>query len=185
MNAKLTAMLCTNKRIEAIYEVDTESGGFATVVCRSDGQEELYPHCKIETVLDVLAACKGKTLPRLRLLRGKERGNYRQHIDYYTIDLGLILMPVRQRRAVNTGHGVMAYLNVARILGASESSGGGAELTFLSGKKLHVLESAAKVRSKIDRGKKLLYDDYHACEEELHYMRITMRRMQHMLEAGL
>ena len=28
MNTKLATMLCTNKRIEAIYEVDRDCGGF-------------------------------------------------------------------------------------------------------------------------------------------------------------
>jgi len=184
MDAKLSAMLCTNKRIEAIYEVDTAGGGFATVVRRSDGREELYPHCKIETVLDTLAACKGKDLSRLRLLRGKKRGNSRSHIDFYEMDLSLILMPVRQRRAVNSNHGVMAYLNVTRIVSIAEGNSG-AEILFLSGERMLVKESAGRLRSKLVLGQKLFYDALYAQEEELHYMRITLRRLKRLVEAGL
>ena len=169
MDAKLSAMLCTNKRIEAIYEVDTAGGGFATVVRRSDGREELYPHCKIETVLDTLAACKGKDLSRLRLLRGKKRGNSRSHIDFYEMDLSLILMPVRQRRAVNSNHGVMAYLNVSRICKVTGKEQ--AVVTFISGDKLQLKESAASVQAKLIMGRELLYENMFVRSEELHYMR--------------
>lgn len=187
MNSKLSAMLCTGKKIEAIYEVDTAGGGFATVVRRSDGREEFYPHCKLETVLDTLAAARGKTLSRMRLLRGQAAGNIRGHIDFYEISLSLILMPARYRQAVNTNHGVMAWLNVSRIAHV-EKAGTGAEVTFLSGEKLRLRESAANLRRRLIAGRELLYDTCFACSEELRFMRITLRRLQRLtasLEAGL
>lgn len=185
MNAKLSTMLCTNKRIEAIYEVDSSCGGFATVVRRSDGTEEMYPHCKVETVLDTLAAYRGKTLSRLRLLRNRTTGRSRAHIDFYEISLNLILMPVRYRKAVNSNHGVMAYLNVARIIGIQQLPSGQAQVDFLTGESLVVKESAAALRGKLTAGKKLWYESCYACSEELHCMRITLRRLQRLAEAGL
>ena len=63
-------LLLSSKGIDALYEVDTACGSFAAVIKRSDGTEELYPNCKVDMVLDKLAAERGKSLARLRLLRG-------------------------------------------------------------------------------------------------------------------
>lgn len=185
MNTKLATMLCTNKRIEAIYEVDTGWGGFATVVKRSNGTEEMYPRCKVETVLDTLAAHKGKTLSRLRLCRNRTTGRSRAHIDFYEISLNLILMPVRYRKAINSNHGVMAYLNIARIMGVKQLTSGQTQVDFLSGESLLVKESAAVLQGKITAGKNLWFEKEHIYSEELHRMRITLRRLQRLMEAGL
>lgn len=187
MNSKLSKMLCTGKKIEALYEIDTAGGGFATLVRRSDGREELYPNCKLETVLDTLAADRGKTLSRLRLLRGKKTGRCRGHIDFYEICLSLILMPVRYRQAFNSNHGVMAYLNVSRIINVEKGSSGSV-ITFMSGQQIRVRESASTVRSKLVAGRELMYDKCFARAEELRFMRITLRRLQKLtssVEAGL
>lgn len=183
MNSKLSTMLCTNKRIEVLYEVDTAAGGFAAVVRRSDGTEELYPNCKVETLLDTLAACRGKSLSRMRLLRGMRTGRVRGHIDFYELSLSLILMPLRFRQAVNTGHGVMAYLNIARIVDMKQN-GAGSEVRFLSGRTFYVRESAGSVQGKIIARRELLYDRYFAHMEELHGMRINLRQLQKRMEGS-
>lgn len=176
MKNELKNMLCSGKRIDAVYEVDIACGGFATVVKRADGTEELYPNCKVETVLDILAAQYGKSLSRLRLMREQKLGKKHGHIDFYELDVNLILMPVRHRQAVNSNHGAMAYLNVSRIV--SVAGGKNATLQFLSGDTLQVKESADSVRSKLTAGQKLLLKTGFAYSEKLHHMRITLRRLQ-------
>lgn len=183
MKFSLKNRLISGKGIEAIYEVDSACGSFATVVKRSDGTEELFPDCKLETVLDVLAAGRGKSLSRLRLLREKKLGKKRSHVDFYEIGLSLILMPVRHRQAVNTGHGVMAFLNVARV--CEVEGQGKAVVTFISGETLQLKESVHSVRDKLVAGRKLLYENFFARSEELHYMRVNLRRLQRLTGAGL
>lgn len=185
MNPHLKAMLCSQKRIEAIYEVDRDCGGFATVVRRSDGTEELYPNCKVETVLDTLAAFQGKSLDRLRYLRGQATGKLRGHIDFYEISLSLMLMPVRYRKAFNSNHGVMAYLNITRLVRVKQLAAGRTQVQFLSGHTFEVRESAATIRSKFIAGREQWLDCAFARSEELHVLRITMRRLQRLMEGAL
>lgn len=183
MKLELEKMLYSNKKIDAVYEVDTACGGFATVVKRSDGTEELYPNCKVETVLDVLAAKCGKSLSRLRLMREQKSGKKHAHVDFYELDLQLILMPVRHRKAVNSNHGAMAYLNVSRVVSVAGAKT--ATITFISGETLQVKESADSVRGKLNSGKQLLLTTCFAYSEKLHHMRITLRRLQKLAGAGL
>ena len=171
----LENLLASGKGIDALYEVDISCGSFATVIKRSDGTEELYPNCKLDMVLDKLAAERGKSLSRLRLLRGRKLGKKRLHVDFYEIGLPLILMPVRHRRAVNSNHGVMAYLNVSRICKVTGKEQ--AVVTFISGDKLQLKESAASVQAKLIMGRELLYENIFVRSEELHYMRVTLRRL--------
>ena len=179
----LENLLASGKGIDALYEVDISCGSFATVIKRSDGTEELYPNCKVETLLDTLAACRGKSLSRMRLLRGMRTGRVRGHIDFYELSLSLILMPLRFRQAVNTGHGVMAYLNIARIVDMKQN-GAGSEVRFLSGRTFYVRESAGSVQGKIIARRELLYDRYFAHMEELHGMRINLRQLQKRMEGS-
>ena len=178
MKLELEKMLYSNKKIDAVYEVDTACGGFATVVKRSDGTEELYPNCKVETVLDILAAQCGKSLSRLRLMRERKLGKKHGHIDFYELDMNLILMPVRHRQAVNSNHGAMAYLNVSRIVSVDGAKN--ATLRFISGDTLQVKESADSVRSKLTAGQKLVLKTCFVYSEKLHHMRITLRRLQRL-----
>ena len=73
-------LLLSSKGIDALYEVDTACGSFAAVIKRSDGTEELYPNCKVDMVLDKLAAERGKSLARLRLLRGRKLKKKNLHV---------------------------------------------------------------------------------------------------------
>ena len=78
-------LLLSSKGIDALYEVDTACGSFAAVIKRSDGTEELYPNCKVDMLLDKLAAERGKSLARLRLLRGRKLKKKNLHVDFYEI----------------------------------------------------------------------------------------------------
>ena len=176
-------LLLSSKGIDALYEVDTACGSFAAVIKRSDGTEELYPNCKVDMVLDKLAAERGKSLARLRLLRGRKLKKKNLHVDFYEIGLPLILMPVRHRRAVNSNHGVMAFLNVARICKVEGKEQ--AVVTFISGEKLQLRESAYSVRAKLVAGRELLYENMFARSEELHYMRVTLRRLHRFMGEDL
>ena len=176
-------LLLSSKGIDALYEVDTACGSFAAVIKRSDGTEELYPNCKVDMLLDKLAAERGKSLARLRLLRGRKLKKKNLHVEFYEIGLPLILMPVRHRKAVNSNHGAMAYLNVSRVVSVAGAKN--ATITFISGETLQVKESADSVRGKLNAGKQLLLTTCFAYSEKLHHMRITLRRLQKLAGAGL
>lgn len=186
MNADLQRTLCSGRPMEALYEVETGSGGFATRVIRGNGTVEMYPHCKVETALDILAASRGKELSRLRRLRGLAQGNLRAHVDFYELSLQMIFMPVRcYRRAFNSNHGVMVYVNVPRIVRVEEKGKGHTLLRFLSGTELMVQESAATLRGKLAAGRELYYGRYIAQQEDLRYVRLTIKRLQRLVEACL
>ena len=111
-------------------------------------------------------------------------GSPYKHMDYLEISLSRLFMAVPFRRPVNSNHGTCAYLNNCRVVGARPGSGGRAQALFLSGKVLPVRLSVKRLQVKIDRGRKLLYDDILAVKTELKKLDFTVRRLQRR-ERGL
>ena len=185
MNEELRQNLCSGLAIEALYEKETGQGDFATCVIRGNGTVEIYPHCKVETALDILAASRGMELSRLRRLRGRARGNLRAHVDFYEISLRLLFMPVRYCKPFNSNHGAMVYVNVPRLRGVMEDGQGHTILQFFSGQELRVKESAATLRGKMTAGRELYYGRYIAQREDLRYVRLAIKRLQRLVEACL
>ncbi|SFW30635.1 hypothetical protein [Selenomonas ruminantium] len=185
MNEELRQNLCSGLAIEALYEKETGQGDFATCVIRGNGTVEIYPHCKVETALDMLAASRGMELSRLRRLRGRARGNLRSHVDFYEISLWLLFMPVRYCKPFNSNHGAMVYVNVPRLRGVMEDGQGHTILQFFSGQELRVKESAATLRGKMTAGRELYYGRYIAQREDLRYVRLAIKRLQRLVEACL
>lgn len=164
--------------IEALYEVDTANGGFATVVNSGTGTPLVLQNCKVESVLDGMASEEGRTLKALRHRRCLVTGNTHGHIDYYELSPSRIFMPVPYRRPVNSNHGIMAYVNISRVVAAKKRSGGLSLVRFLSGMTLPVRLTAKRLQDKIDLGRKLLYANVFAADEELRHLRVTLQRLQ-------
>ena len=51
--------------------------------------------------------------------------------------------------------------------------------------KLQLRESASSVRAKLVAGRELLYENMFARSEELHYMRVTLRRLHRFMGEDL
>ena len=181
MNEKLRQNLCSGLAIEALYEKETGQGDFATRVLRGNGTVGMYPHCKVDTALDILAASRGMELSRLRRLRGRAQGNLRAHVDFYEISLRMIFMPVRYGRPFNSNHGAMSYVNVPRLTGLTEHGHGQTTLHFFSGQELTVRESAATLRGKMSAGRELYFGRYIAQRDDLQYVRLAIRRLQQLM----
>lgn len=172
------------KVIEAIYEVDRADGGFATVIDMGTDTPLVMENCKVEAVLEVLAGYRGRTIKALHAHRCLVTGSPYMHMDYLEISPSRLFMAVPFRRPVNSNHGACAYLNNSRVVTAKPGSGGRSQVLFLSGKVLPVRLSVKRLQTKIERGRKLLYDDIFAVKNELKKLDFTLRRLQRR-ERGL
>jgi len=172
------------KVIEALYEIDRADGGFATIIDVGTDTPLVLENCKVEAVLEVLAGFRGRTLKALRALRCLVTGCPYKHMDYLEISPSRLFMVVPFRRPVNSNHGACAYLNNSRVVSAKPGSGGRSQVLFLSGKVLPVRLSVKRLQAKIERGRKLLYDDIYTVKNELRKLDLTLRRLQRR-ERGL
>ena len=164
--------------IEAVYEVDSEDGGFATVIEVGKSKSIRLENCKAERAMDRLAGFEGRTLQALKRNRCAVTGCPNKRLDYLAISPSRLFMAVPFRRPINTNHSRNAYLNNSRIVRAVPGEAGRSQVIFLSGRTLAVQLSLRRLQTKIDSARRLLYDNIHAMKVELEKAESNLRRLQ-------
>ena len=177
-------LLASLSVIEALYEADSPEGGYATVVATGTDTPIRLENCKVESVLEFLARLRGCSLKSLHAHRCQVTGRPYMHIDYYELSLLLLFMAVPYRSRINSNHGTMAYVNNCRVVSAEPGHGGKAQVRFLSGKVLPVQLTVRRLQVKIERGRKLLYDNVFATSMEMKRLNVILRRLQRKERGG-
>ncbi|SDP42061.1 hypothetical protein [Selenomonas ruminantium] len=177
-------LLASLRVIEALYEADSPDGGYATVVDTGKDTPIRLENCKVESVLEFLARLRGCSLKSLHDHRCQVTGRPYMHMDYYELSLLLLFMAVPYRSRINSNHGTMAYINNCRVVMAEPGSHGKAQVRFLSGKVLPVQLTVRRLQVKIERGRKLLYDNVFAARMEMKKLRVILQRLQRKERGG-